>query len=359
MFKILFAPLQGYTTATYRKAHLEHAGGVDAYYAPFLRVENGMPRKKDLAELDDAFSNDSALNDAALNAQANDAALNAQANDVALNAPTIPQIIVNSVKEFDILVEALSSKGYREIDINMGCPFPMQVKHHRGAGLLSDPATIREILDTVSKSQIKFSIKMRLGQDSPSESMALVAMLNDAPLKHITLHPRLGKQQYKGALDFAAFKAFQKECTHPLYFNGETKSIADIVDVQKSFPGIAGIMLGRGLLSNPLLATEYKAYAEFAQNSDCNSKALQSYLDAHAQQFAKAQAKALIQMHQDIFDDACKKFQGDSQIMSHIQSFWDYQENRIPKKIFKRIKKSTKIDEYLAAVSEWASAYKG
>ena len=48
MLKILFAPLQGYTTGIYRKAHAEIFGGVDAYYAPFLRIENGKPREKDL-----------------------------------------------------------------------------------------------------------------------------------------------------------------------------------------------------------------------------------------------------------------------------------------------------------------------
>ena len=52
MLKILFAPLQGYTTGIYRKAHAEIFGGVDAYYAPFLRIENGKPREKDLRDLE-------------------------------------------------------------------------------------------------------------------------------------------------------------------------------------------------------------------------------------------------------------------------------------------------------------------
>ena len=51
MLKVLFAPLQGYTTSIYRKAHAEIFGGVDAYYAPFLRIEYGKPREKDLRDL--------------------------------------------------------------------------------------------------------------------------------------------------------------------------------------------------------------------------------------------------------------------------------------------------------------------
>ena len=56
MLKILFAPLQGYTTGIYRKAHAEIFGGVDAYYAPFLRIENGRPREKDLRDLENAHA---------------------------------------------------------------------------------------------------------------------------------------------------------------------------------------------------------------------------------------------------------------------------------------------------------------
>ena len=121
MIKILFAPLQGYTTGIYRKAHAEIFGGVDAYYAPFLRIENGKPREKDLRDL----------------------------NALEGNAREIPQIIANSVEEFKILANALIAKGYTEIDFNMGCPFPMQVSRHRGAGLLSDVQTVKSIMDEI------------------------------------------------------------------------------------------------------------------------------------------------------------------------------------------------------------------
>ena len=94
MLKILFAPLQGYTTGIYRKAHAEIFGGVDAYYAPFLRIENGKPREKDLRDL--ITSRDCA------------------------NFKVVPQIIANSVHEFKTLAEALLQKGFSEIDFNMG-----------------------------------------------------------------------------------------------------------------------------------------------------------------------------------------------------------------------------------------------
>ena len=325
MLKILFAPLQGYTTGIYRKAHAEIFGGVDAYYAPFLRIENGKPREKDLRDLN--------LFDG--------------------NAREIPQIIANSVDEFKILADALIAKGYTEIDFNMGCPFPMQVNRHRGAGLLSDIQAVQEIMDEIRKisnangtaptivkgtAPVKFSVKMRLGQDTPDEAFALLPILNEAPLSQITLHPRLGKQQYKGAIDFKSFEKFYEECRHPLVYNGDITSVSQICEMERRYPKLAGVMIGRGLLAKPSLAAEYKGMRDINCAAPLNS-------DTHQNLLGK-----LFQMHQVIFDHACKTYQGDSQILSHVQSFWEYLEPSIPKKIFKKIKKAGKLSEYQEAI---------
>lgn len=307
VIKILFAPLQGYTTGPYRKAHAEIFGGVDAYYAPFLRIENGLPREKDLRDLE---------------------------TDSHTNFKVVPQIIANSVHEFKTLAEALLQKGFSEIDFNMGCPFPMQVNRHRGAGILSDINAVQEIMAEIRKmsgattetAPIKFSVKMRLGQNSPDEAFALLPLLNDTPLAHITLHPRLGKQQYKGAIDFSSFERFYNECKHPLVYNGDITTVSQINELERKYPKLAGIMIGRGLLARPSLATEYKG----ASPQELLGK--------------------ILQMHQAIFDNACKTYQGDSQILSHVQTFWDYLEPNIPKKIFKKIKKAGKLCEYKEAI---------
>ena len=47
---IHFAPLQGYTEAIYRQAHARIFGGIESYYTPFVRVEHGEIRKKDMRE---------------------------------------------------------------------------------------------------------------------------------------------------------------------------------------------------------------------------------------------------------------------------------------------------------------------
>ena len=314
--QVLFAPLQGYTTGIYRKAHAEIFGGVDAYYAPFLRIENGRPREKDLRDIDDG-------------------------RDLIAGAKTIPQIIANSVNEFKTLADAIMQKGFTEIDFNMGCPFPMQVSRHRGAGLLSDVQTVKSIMDEIArltvKNSIKFSVKMRLGQNSPDETFALLPILNATPLAHITLHPRLGKQQYKGAADFTSFVRFYDECRHPLVYNGDITSVSQIRKMEAGYPKLAGIMIGRGMLARPSLAAEYKA------TSDANAFSEKDLLSK------------ILEMHSRLYEHARNTYQGDSQILSHIQSFWEYLEPSIPKKIFKKIKKAGKLSEYQAAIIEITS----
>lgn len=340
MLKVLFAPLQGYTTSVYRKAHAEIFGGVDAYYAPFLRIENGRPREKDLRDLVEG-------SESAGIAEVNRAEV---VEDNCAGYKVVPQIIANSINEFQTLAEALLQKGFTEIDFNMGCPFPMQVNRHRGAGLLSDVQAVQEIMDEIRKissaangtASVKFSVKMRLGQETPDEAFAILPILNETPLSHITLHPRLGKQQYKGALDFGSFERFYGECKHPLVYNGDITSVSQMNEMERRYPKLAGIMVGRGLLARPSLAAEYKQanHLNSAATSQGNSAAAQDILGK------------ILQMHSAIFENACQTYQGDSQILSHVQSFWEYLEPNIPKKIFKKIKKAGKLSEYREAVNQ-------
>ena len=92
---IVAGPLQGYTDAAWREAHAAAMpGAVDAYFAPFARVEHGAPRARDL-------------------------------RDVARQGPPlVPQVIFRSVEEFEMLAGALAAQGHTRIDLNLGCPFP-------------------------------------------------------------------------------------------------------------------------------------------------------------------------------------------------------------------------------------------
>lgn len=305
MLPIHFAPLQGFTESAYRLAHSKFAPGIDTYYTPFLRLEKGEVRAKDLRDLQTEHS-----------------------------YHLVPQIIVRDVEEFNLLTKTVTDLGFKEIDINMGCPYPMQTKSGRGSGILPHPEKVREILDAINKLSMaesehpKFSIKMRLGLNSPEECLQLLPLLNDAPLAHITLHPRVGIQQYKGALDFETFDKFYSECKHPLIFNGDITDIKQMNYIESRYPKLAGIMIGRGLLANPVLAAQYAGLP-------CGTA-----------------IETLLKIHADVAADYARRLQGNAQILDKIRPFWTYAD--LPKKIRKKIEKSRTFEEYLEAVNELA-----
>lgn len=304
--KIYFAPLQGYTDAAYRRFHNEiFEGCISAYYAPFMRVEHGSTRAKDLKDIDPSNN---------------------------LGVELEPQIIVKDTSEMDILVPSITSLGYKHIDLNMGCPFPLQVKKGRGAGLLSNPDMVNLILGNLGKyDEVSFSIKMRLGRDDANQWKQIVSTLNDTKLSHITIHPRISTQQYKGSVLMDSFDEFYHQIKHPIIFNGDILHASQLDCLSTKYPNLKGVMIGRGLLANPALAFEYIEKVQ---------------LDL-GQRISK-----ILEIHNKLFVYYTSKLQGDSHLLTKMKTFWDYSEPIIGHKIYKSIHKSSTLSKYKDVVAQ-------
>lgn len=301
---IAFAPLQGYTDHIYRTIHSRIVGGVDEYYTPFIRWEHGGVRNKDLRDV-------------------------AKENNTEGNV--IPQVIAKNREEFARLCDLLQEMGWQRIDLNMGCPFPMQVHAGRGSGLLSREQEVAAIFEEIAaRKEVSFSAKMRLGWDNTEEIFRLISLLNESALSHISLHPRLGVCQYKGQPDQEQFLQFYQACTKPLIYNGDITSVELIKAIQQRFPNLKGIMIGRGLLARPTLAKEYKT------DIDLSGEEL---------------LKATLSMHEELYAHAKNTLQGETQIVNRMHAFWQYQEPFLPKKAFKKLTKSTTLRTYNEALA--------
>jgi len=307
MLPISFAPIQGYTDYAYRRIHWQKVGGVDHYYTPFLRWERGGLRNKDIRDLDHISE-----------------------------TPTIPQIIARDRDELSYLCDAIQERGIRRIDINMGCPFPLQTGAGRGSGLLPHPERVEGIIDEMNRRKdVTFSIKMRLGLKEEDECLRLLPLLNDAPLSHITMHPRLGIQQYKGKPSMAAFGRFLEACKLPVIYNGDICTIEQIIALEQEYPTLCGIMVGRGLLARPTLAKEYTCGTLLSEKERLNIS---------------------LQMHDDLMAHAEQYLEGDSQQLARLHCFWEYQEELLPKKCYKLLMKSKSMRSYREAISLMKSA---
>lgn len=302
---IHFAPLQGYTEAFYRNAHAACFGGIDTYYTPFVRIEKGRFRHRDVRSIEPANNQVPHL---------------------------VPQLIAPTAEKAEAILSLFIEKGYEEADINLGCPFPLLAKRHNGSGILPYPEEVEALLSLIQKyPQISFSIKMRLGWEDSDECLKLLPIINDLPLRQVTMHPRLGKQQYKGEVDLKGFAAFQDACKHPIIYNGDINNLEDIQRIQDKFPTLAGIMIGRGLLANPALAAEHRQGRVF--EFDEMVKKVQS-------------------MHQCVYTQYAEQLQGgDAQLLNKMKTFWEYLLPNADKKLLKAIHKSTSLNKYNQAVS--------
>ncbi|MDE5927034.1 MAG: tRNA-dihydrouridine synthase family protein, partial [Duncaniella sp.] len=239
---IFSAPIQGLTETAWRHFHhMIYGDGITRYHTPFLRVERGEIRRRDLRDLGSDFNKDIRLT---------------------------PQIILRDLREFRMLCDAVAEAGYRQIDINMGCPFPPQVHHGRGAGMIADTELLSALGDEMRGrySDIEFSLKMRLGVESPDEWRVSADAVNALPLSHVTVHPRTARQQYQGELWLDEFAALLAGSAHPVIYNGDITHPSHIDDILSRYPSLAGVMIGRGLFSRPSIVAEWLAGEEWDES---------------------------------------------------------------------------------------------
>ena len=154
----------------------------------------------------------------------------------------VPQLIASDAEKGERILSLFSDKGWQEADVNLGCPFPMLAKRHNGAGMLPYPDEVEQLLTTLCEKfpQIRLSVKLRLGWERPDECLTLLPLLNRLPLADIIMHPRLGKQQYKGMVDMEGFRTFYESCEKPLFYNGDLLTTDDIDRIRQEFPRLAG-----------------------------------------------------------------------------------------------------------------------
>ncbi len=301
--KFYMAPLQSYTTSFYRKAHASAFGAMDKYFTPF-------------------FEDTGKLNKQLIFKPELDNQLNEHLN-------VVPQIATNDALFLLYFAEEMQKRGFKELNINMGCPFPMLVKRKRGGGLLGHPKTIQQLLNAFDKANlnIKLSVKMRLGIDTIQQGLEVLTILNDFKLEELILHPRLVIQKYSGVPDWGSLEQFHNLSRHRIVANGDINSYSDLVILNKHFPAIDSFMIGRGLLTNPGLYTKL----------------------IHGN--SPSDITAITNLHQHYFSLITSYYKDWNQAFNFLHSFWHYPlSSSIDKqRHLRKLKKYNKPDLY----TEW------
>lgn len=305
---LLSSPLQGFTDFRFRNAFHHYFGGIDTFYAPYIRLDGKMVIKSSY-QRDLELDNNNTLE-------------------------LIPQVMTNDPDGFLFVVKYIQSLGYKELNWNLGCPYPMVTKQGMGSGLICDPEKINHILKRVhNETDVIVSMKMRMGYDNAEEILDVFPILNNYPLKNIAIHARIGKQLYKGGVDLEAFQKCVDSTKHKLYYNGDITTVAKFKDMQERFPSIDHFMIGRGLIADPFLP---------------------SMIKNNTTEYPANRWQIFSEFHDTIYEQYDAALSGPTPIKMKMLGFWEYfsQSFSNPQKTYKKIKKAGNPKNYALAVSE-------
>ena len=141
MRTLYLAPMEGITGYLYRNAFAEYFGGISKYFAPFISPHT-----------DKSFNS-------------------REKNDILpehnQGLQVVPQILTNRADDFIRVAKDLQAFGYREVNLNLGCPSGTVVSRGRGAGFLAHPKELRDFLEQIFASlpELQISVKTRIGME--------------------------------------------------------------------------------------------------------------------------------------------------------------------------------------------------
>ncbi len=251
-----FAPMESITMYPLRNIHKEmFAGSVSKYYSPFVTAAKSKHfknrEKNDILPIHNTpFFEDT-------------------------NTSLVVQIMSGNSETFLWAAKEIAQLGYKEINLNLGCPASTVVNRHKGAGLLADTdyldSMLSDIFETKEKTQelkdIEISLKTRLGVTYESEAEKLMEIYAKYPISELTVHARVKDDFYKNTPRLDAFCNSVKryrECggKAPICYNGNIFSQKDYENTMDKLESsgiaseVSSMMLGRGTLENPALARE-------------------------------------------------------------------------------------------------------
>lgn len=325
--KLYFAPLEGITGYLYRNAYHDHFWGVDKYFTPFLSPNQN--RALSPKEIRDILPENNK------------------------KIPLVPQILTNRGEFFLRAAQELEERyGYEEVNLNLGCPSRTVTAKGKGAGFLAEPEALDCFFQEVfAKIKIKVSVKTRIGVDEPEEFRHLIKIFNKYPLHELMIHPRVQRDYYDNSPDWKAFGEAVGMSRNPICYNGDIFTVEDFRRFRTEFPGTDRIMLGRGLLRNPLLAEEIRKELE---RSNAEPLPVQHGQTLAGGEPVKDNVERLKDFHDRLYRDYQLAMCGEKNVLFKMKEFWVYAGYSFPgaEKCLKRIKKASRLTEYEGAVLE-------
>lgn len=169
--------------------------------------------------------------------------------------PIVAQIWGGEPGDMEQLAAHCRDLGYHGIDINMGCPAKSAIKSG-GSALIRNPELAAQAIAAAKTAGLPVSIKTRLGYTRVDEWHDWLAHLLRQDIVNLTIHLRTKKEMSKVPAHHELIpeivKLRDEIAPHTLLtINGDIEDRAHGMELVASYPGINGIMIGRGVFHNP------------------------------------------------------------------------------------------------------------
>lgn len=333
--KLYLAPLEGVTSYILRNAIAHHYGCFDRYFTPFITSATMNHRERE--DVDVAHNADIDL---------------------------VPQIMSNNVEEFLDIAASIAKREYETVNLNLGCPSKTVVGKKRGSGFLSVPDELDEFLAEVyDRCPVNISIKTRLGMDDLSKWPEIVDIYKKYPMEELIIHPRVQKEFYKGTphIDEFIYACKQLQATQiPICYNGDIvdiNSYKNLLEVlrENNLENVTSVMIGRGAMALPMIARDINNAINALNSEDGGFVAYDQESVSDRFLSNDNEVKIFWIFHNEILDNYIEIMSGDTPTLYKMKELWVYWQVLFDsisdfKKIYKKILKAKKIDEYKAAV---------
>jgi tRNA-dihydrouridine synthase len=172
--------------------------------------------------------------------------------------PAVAQIIGNDLDAMARTAKALEKHAVAAIDLNLGCPAPVVYRKCAGGGLLRDLARVDALLAALRDAvEGAFTVKTRIGFESPGEFDALLEVFAKHRLDLLTVHGRTVAEKYGPHVHLDRIAQAVRFLPFPVQANGNVTSAASAVETLAQ-TGAAGLMIGRGAIRNPWIFSQIR-----------------------------------------------------------------------------------------------------
>ena len=248
---LILAPMQDITDLPFWRV-MHRFGGADLYYTEYFRVHrDSRPERHILQSVDENPT----------------------------GRPVIAQMIGQDIPALVRTAELLQKHPIFGIDLNLGCPAPVVCRKNAGGGLLKHPEQIDEILAALRPAiGVQFTVKTRIGFDSPSEFNALLEVFARHAVDAFTVHGRTVREMYRTRVHYDRIQQAVAKLNAPVFANGNVLSVA-LAHETLRLTGAAGLMIGRGAIRNPWLFQQLRDEAEGKPIFQPTLRDLRAYID--------------------------------------------------------------------------------